>query len=139
MGRFICLCAVSLAATTGCHGSSGPRVSGSVTYNGAPVESGFVAFSPTGAGKSFGAKITGGKYQAEKAPIGPFRILVTASDAGEPVKTREEAEERARSRAGKPDKSANYIREDAQGNGQVVEIKDGAQTIDLALSGSAKQ
>jgi hypothetical protein len=129
---------VLLAAiiSAGCAKNQNPTVTGSVTYNGQPVESGYVSFSPTASGTSVGAKIVDGKYTAEKAHPGQFRVLVQATSGTPAPKTRVEAEKRAASRAAA---RPNYIPENAEGNGQTVEIKAGEQTIDIALKGPPRQ
>ena len=106
-----------------------PSLSGTVTYNGAPVADGYVTFSPTGSGTSFAAKITGGKYNADKIYTGQFQALVTASPNAPAPRTREEAA--AQRPAATP---APAIPENAQGNGRTVEITGGQQTLDFALT-----
>jgi hypothetical protein len=54
-------------------------------------------------------------------------------------KTREEAERLAKAQAGAPPQSPNYIPENAQGNGQTVEITAGDQTLDFALTGPPRK
>jgi hypothetical protein len=134
----ICLLAVSLLGAGGCGEAGGPSLSGSVTYNGEPVEDGFVTFSPTGSGTSFAAKVTGGKYAPEKVYPGEFKVLVQGTRAVVVPKTREEAEQLAKANAGKPPQSPDYISVNAEGNGQTVEVKEGDQTLDFAITGPPK-
>jgi hypothetical protein len=112
---------------------AGPALSGSVTYNGSPVADGDVAFTPIESGTSFGAKITGGKYQADKVYTGQYRALITASPQTQAPNTREEAAKARQSPQNQP--AAPLIPADAEGNNQTVEIKPGEQTLDFALTG----
>lgn len=131
-----CLYAI-VATAAGCSTDSGERiVTGAVSYNDAPVDSGAVTFSPIGSGTSFGAKIVSGKYKTEKAYPGEYRVLIVAAQDGSQPRSREEAQRQATS-AGT--QSPNYIPETAEGNGQTVEIKAGAQTLDFALTGPPRQ
>ena len=127
----------STIALIGCGGDAFPGLSGSVTYNGQPVESGFITFSPTGSGQSFGAKIVDGRYEPEKVQAGQFKVLVRAESEVQVAATREEAAKQAA--AGGQKGSPNYIPENAKGNGQTVDIADGAQTLDFALTGPPRQ
>jgi hypothetical protein len=116
---------------------SAPSLSGTITYNGAPVADGYVRFSPAASGTSFAAKITGGKYQADKVYTGQYTVLVTANTSVAGPRTREEA---AAQRPGASTAApAPAIPENAEGNGQTVEITGGAQTLDFALTGPPRQ
>jgi hypothetical protein len=120
----------------GCSDSA-PSLSGTITYNGAPVANGYVTFSPTASGTSFAAKITGGTYQADKVYTGQYSALVTANTNVAGPRTREEA---AAQRPGASQATpAPAIPETAEGNGQIVEITGGAQTLDFALTGPPRQ
>jgi hypothetical protein len=124
---------------TGCGGSDVGALSGAVTYNGEPVEDGYITFSPTSSGNSSGAKVVNGQYVAENDQVGEFKVLVTGNRLGQVPKTREEAERLAKAQAGKPPLSPNYIPEDAEGNNQTVEITGGEQTLDFALTGPPRK
>jgi phage tail sheath gpL-like len=128
----------AMFAVIGCGGGdSAQLVSGSVTYNGQPVENGYITFSPTSAGQSFAAPIVGGKYRSDKAATGQFQILITATNDAPIAASREEAAKQSAERRKKS--PPQHIPEDAAGNGQTVEIKDGAQTLDFALTGPPRQ
>jgi hypothetical protein len=67
---------------TGCgEVASGPKtatVSGTVTLDGEPLESGSISFAPVdGIGPSAGEKITDGTYTAN-VPLGEKRVLITS-------------------------------------------------------------
>jgi hypothetical protein len=133
LGRFtVLLIAVGLSASAGCQ--QGPSVSGTVTYNGQPVEKGSVKFaSADGSGPGFGATIVDGKYTAEKVKLGPHIAQIRGLTDPPPM-TREEFL-KARQSANRYNLPINYIPEDAEGNNQSVEIKDGSQTLDFAVTG----
>ena len=69
-----------LLFSIGCE-DAGPALSGSVTYNGAPVADGYITFTPVESGTSFAAKITNGQYEPEKVYAGQYRVLVSATTA----------------------------------------------------------
>lgn len=70
--------AVLLALALGCAGAGTGDVSGTVTYDGKPVEQGAIAFVPAdGKGPTAGATITDGKYTASKVPVGTAKVSIT--------------------------------------------------------------
>lgn len=80
---------LGLILALGCGGPSGPvtvDVTGSVTIDGQPVETGTIAFTPQdGKGRTDGAQIEGGRYEAQLVP-GEKRVEITASkETGEVV------------------------------------------------------
>lgn len=72
MKRFVSACVLaSLVALTGCggDGTSGVNVSGTVTLDNAPLETGMITFLPVdGKGATAGATITNGKYSTKIEP-----------------------------------------------------------------------
>lgn len=73
----------------GCSGPEGPPkylVSGTVTYQGKPVEDGAIVFFPTnpGGGMQDGIKIVDGKFEG-KASAGPKRVYIEAKRVGPEV------------------------------------------------------
>lgn len=132
------VCALVLASSvlvSGCGGGDADAVSGAVTYNGEPIEDGYITFSPIDGGNSFGAKVVNGQYAAQNAQAGKFTVLVQGNRTEQVPKSREEAERLAKAQAGKAPQSPNYIPENAEGNGEIVEITGSEQTLDLALIG----
>jgi hypothetical protein len=128
---------LGLTIVAGCVAAGGdPTVTGEVSYNGAPVESGVITFSPTGSGTSFGAKIASGKYQTEKAYTGEYRVMVVATQSGTAPRSREEAQQH---QGGLSTQTGNYIPEEAEGNGKTVEIKGGDQTLDVVITGPPRK
>lgn len=78
------LIVVCLLFATGCGTSPGfpaARLSGKVTIDGSPVESGAVTFLPLekDRGPTAGAEITGGSYLCPAVPLGKVRVTFAAS------------------------------------------------------------
>lgn len=93
-------CCLLLLLTTGACGPSDPlgrkAISGSVTINETPVESGNISFEPDGGGAvtSSGANITSGKYSIERQfglPVGKYRVRIYIPKPGTGGKVDEEA------------------------------------------------
>src|SRR5947209_4232010 len=62
----VAVCVAGLLAVSGCGGSSTSSLSGSVTYDGKPVEAGTLTLNPEGgAGSTYGAAIQDGKYKID--------------------------------------------------------------------------
>jgi hypothetical protein len=130
--------AAALFAAAGCGGGTG-SVSGEVTYDGQPVKTGYVSFTPAdGKGTAAAGPITDGRYSVEKVPPGPKVVKVEAADkAGPSIQTTEELERFSRENKGKIGPSgiisSETIPPDAEGNNQPFEVKPGAQTLNLTL------
>jgi len=66
---FIGLLAFVIMAVSGCSGDGTVRISGKVTVNGEPVETGSIAFAPADGNTSVeGAEIVNGEYKAKVPP-----------------------------------------------------------------------
>lgn len=68
-GWFCCLALIALGAIAGCGGTPGAdreAVSGTVTREGIPIDTGTITFRPTGGGTAASTSITDGKYQFDK-------------------------------------------------------------------------
>jgi hypothetical protein len=134
---------LALLLIAGC-GNHAPTVSGTVTYNGTPVENGTISFRPAGGtGQSFATAITDGKYTAgDRVTAGPKIVVITGNKITAAPTSSEEAYKRAEEarKAGKPwidgMEPTDYIAEDAEGNSKEVEITPGAQTLDFAITGA---
>ena len=63
----------------GCRGGSGfGNVSGTVAYDGKPVEQGSISFVPVdGKGPTAGGMIANGKYAVEKVPVGAAKVSIS--------------------------------------------------------------
>jgi len=124
---------VGVFCSTGCRQAD--SLSGTVTYNGQPVERGSVTFaSADGSGPGFGAQVVNGEYKADKVRRGQHVAYVRGLT--KPVVLTKEASielrEKRNNRYGLP---VDYIPEDAQGNNQSFNIEGGAQTIDFDIAG----
>lgn len=117
----------------GCGAGGGNGVTGKVSYNGAPVEKGSVAFFPVGTGASFGATIANGEFKVEKATPGKYKALVRGTRTNVKPPTREEAA------AGPVTPNLDYIAEDATGNAKEFDISGGGQSIEIAITGEPIQ
>ena len=114
-------------------------VSGTATYNGTPIESGAIMFSPVDdTGRNFGAMIKDGSFAIEEASPGMVKVIVTGQRKIDFLGT---SSADAYAKGGKkqstvrPGEDADYIPLDAEGNGQEVEIKPGDQTLEFAIKG----
>ena len=134
-----------LVCIVGC-GTKTTSVTGSVTYNGEPVEKGTISFRPMdGTGQTFGARITDGKYTAvERATSGTKTVVITGTKKINHYMSSEESYKKAEEarKAGKQwvdgMEPADYIAEDAEGNSKQVEILPGDQTIDFSITGAPR-
>jgi hypothetical protein len=76
--------AILCCLLAGCGGNGGVQVTGTVTFDGQPVEEGAISFVGTGEKPlSQGAVIKGGKFDAILAP-GPKRVEIRASRPKKP-------------------------------------------------------
>ena len=70
--------AVTLAAA-GCGGTTG-AVSGTVTYDGTPVEKGSITFlALDGKGPTTGGNIVDGHFAVKDVPVGPSKVVITGT------------------------------------------------------------
>jgi len=129
---------------TGCGSKS--SVSGRVTLDGQPVESGFVTFFPVeDKGQSVGTDIVHGEYSIDVLTPGKKRVLVNLTTQTSPAstnatKTREEVNTERISKSkrkltGKKTPGSGLV-----GNDKIIEVGSGSQRIDIPLekSDSAK-
>lgn len=130
-----------LVLVAGCEGST--TVTGTVTYNGKPVEDGYISFRPAGGqGQAFAAQITDGHYSAKQAVPGLKIVVVSGTKEVDFYASSEEnyrrADEARKSGAADVGEATDYIAENAEGNSQKHEIESGNQTIDFAVTGSPR-
>ncbi len=118
-------------ALVGCSSSNG--VSGTVTYEGDPVASGSITFTPAdGVGPVVGATITNGEY--EVADIAPGRKIVQIVGVKDLQLPKSSAEMAAAAQAGSAgEQSADEIPPDAIGNNQEVMIPFEGDSLDFHL------
>ena len=112
--------AITCAAMVGCQEQT--SVSGSVNYNGQPVEKGYITFA-RGSGSSFAAPIADGKYAVAKATPGEATVLV--------IGTRDIDFTSASS----SNVALDYIAPDAKGNSRGVTVEAGSQSMDFDITG----
>lgn len=123
----------SFGAALGCQSKT--SVSGSVTYNGAPVEQGYVTFNPQASGTAFAAPVKDGKYEVAEAKPGTYTVVVVGTKKLDHYSSSAEAYQHAAKNNGHVAEEADYIALDAEGNNQPCEVASGAQTIDFAVTG----
>jgi hypothetical protein len=76
------LLAAGLAA--GCGASGTADVSGTVSYDGKPIERGSITFIPAdGNAATAGAQIENGKYAAAKVPTGTAKVVISGAKVTE--------------------------------------------------------
>jgi hypothetical protein len=137
--------ALGLLGLCGCGGDDNKlaALSGTVTYDGAAIERGYISFYPTDEhGSSAGAEITNGQYSIKGLVPGKKRVMITAitlpATPPAPVGGRsgaqaERLQARKKQKTAGTAPSGNAVPENAVGNNQVVDIPAGAQTRDFAL------
>jgi hypothetical protein len=145
--RIIAAClllATAAALLSGC-GPSLANVSGAVTYDGTPVEDGYITFTPTdGKGKDVGGPIAGGRYNVPDMPPGRKLVKIMAVRKVNFASTSEEMMRKAAEaqKAGNYDglvDPADIIPDNALGNNAEVEIYAGDNTHDVHLKKPAKK
>lgn len=130
----------TMVALTGCDGKSTPTISGTVSFDGQPVN-GYISFiSVEGGGTPFSTEITDGRYETEKAYAGK-RLVSINGIVGERTSirvpnTREAAMKALQENKKEPEK--DYLPENAVGNMQEIEVKAGKQVFDFELTSPAK-
>lgn len=135
--RFQCLLLICLLAAIGCEQPT--SIEGTVTLNGEPVKKGSIAFrSPDGKAVSFGSMVKDGKYSVPAAVPGTRVAVIAAVNEGDAVSSRAEAmqatEDAPADRAQAESFLVDLIPQDAEGNSKTVEIVEGPQTLDFAVS-----
>ena len=140
--------AVTLAGVAGllagC-GSSLASVSGQVTYDGKPVEEGYITFTPAdGKGKDAGGPIKNGRYRVTELPPGPKVVKVIGLKKVSFASTSEEMQRKASEarKAGNYDglvDPADTIPENAEGNNVKIDLKPGEQTQNYDLKSPARR
>ena len=134
---------MALLIASGCENSTG--VSGTATYNGAPIANGAISFhSADGAGATAGAQIVSGNYRIDKIAPGSKVVVIEGFDeipfessSEEAGRRAEEALRRGPITAADGGQAAAIPRH-AQGNGATVEIQPGQQTLDFHLTAAGQ-
>jgi hypothetical protein len=132
------LLAGALFCVSGCGAAT--TVSGTVTYEGEPIEEGWVTFFPVGgAGSEAGAKITEGRYHVEEITPGEKTVQILGVKEVPVVASSAEMERQSRENPNLVGDGrdlvypADTVPPNAEGNNQRVTVKDGAQTLNFEL------
>jgi hypothetical protein len=129
-----------LSAIVGC-GEKATTVSGTVTFNGQPVERGSIRFVSTDkTGPTFGAVVKDGKFTIEKATPGEKVVTIHAMKRDRIPTSSEEV--RQMSEQAQEDENyldpAVLIPPNAEGNNQTIQIAEGAQSLEFHLKSPQK-
>lgn len=138
--RFLVL--AGTIALTGC-ADGGGTVTGTVTYNGQPVEQGTISFRPAdGMGKILATTIENGTYAIEEAVAGSRTVAIRGTKDFKPQLSSEEAARSAMEAEAAGNKGgvhigdpADYIPQDAEGNNATVDLSGGDEEINFDLTG----
>ncbi len=137
LSRCLAVAAVVFTAA-GCGDGEKSKVTGSVTYNGKPVDDGYILFRPVdGKGSDAGGPIVGGTYTLSAVPVGPKVVVISSNtsptESGGPMTSEQASKQKVA-----PKKAGDVtIAPDAKGNNAKVEIKAGGQTLDFALKSTS--
>jgi hypothetical protein len=129
---------LGLLVLSGCSGSTGTTVTGSVTVNGEPLKAGAITFMPvqTKGGQSAGGEIVNGKYTARNVTPGQERVTVTVAAEGSReemmAQNRKRQELLHRGKSAKGTLSTAHLKQGSPGTGEIHEIGTGKQSLDLA-------
>lgn len=134
---------ILVALVPGC-GSTGATVSGTVTFEGEPVNDGSISFLPAdGKGPADGARIRDGRYNLDILVPGPKLVKIEAVkkvqvnwSSLEGQKAYEEA--KAKGTLAALLDTNDLISPDAVGNNQTVKVVPGKQTFNFELRKPAK-
>lgn len=146
-GLLGCALGAALVALVGCgeSGSTKSRVSGTITYEGKPVEKGIVQFEPqSNKGTPASGAITNGNYSVVGVEIGKYKVTVSVDTQTQGPRTMEDYQKAqgpqkdyARNPAAAAKKTGGgqeSIPHDAVGNGAVHDVHEKNQTLDIKLT-----
>jgi hypothetical protein len=120
--------ALSLGAAAGCGGGSGTTVTGTVTFNGQPVESGTISFVPEdGKSAPAGGEVRNGSFSVKNVSPGKNRVEVS-SHGGKGPENMDDAIKAAKQG---PPKDVMMPKDD--GNNQVVDVASGGPPLELKI------
>ena len=127
-----------LPLVAGCFSSSTGTVSGTVTFNGKPLDKGLITFSPTGnKGGTAGGDVVAGNFKVEQLVPAEYQVSVNAvgelkivgPNDPEAKRTLSDAEIRA---------LIDPLPPDTTGKEQKLAVKGGPQTLDFKLESKSK-
>jgi hypothetical protein len=130
--------ALLAALAAGC-GRPSANLSGEVTYDGRPVESGTITFLPAdGKGPTAGATVTDGRYAVRRVVPGPKTVTVRAFPAGATSHSPDDmakAAAAAKAQGNRPVVNApvELIPADAGGNNASIDVAPGNRVLDFHL------
>jgi hypothetical protein len=104
-----------------------PSVSGRVTLDGKPLETGFVTLYPEGTGATQGAEVRSGEFRIESVKPGVAKLVVTTP----PVAA--QAVKKGNATLLKFETPIQPVTASMQGNGVPVRIEAGHQSVEIAL------
>jgi len=132
------LALVIVISLCGCFSGSSGTVSGSVTYNGKPLEKGLITFSPTGSkGGTAGGDVVGGKFRVEKIVPAPYQVSVAAVPELKIVMPGDPETKRKLSDA-EIQAMIDPLPPDTTGKEQTIEVRSGSQVLDFKLESKTK-
>ena len=143
------LALLALPILSGCGGGGGKHtISGTVTYEGNKIESGYVSFFPeSGAGQTGGGEIIDGEYTASNVSLGKNKVTVTVTQIanereGAPPSRAEANRQRLSGlkHSRKPAKttSRRSVPANAGGNNEVYDITSSTTKLDIHLTKPAQ-
>jgi hypothetical protein len=114
-------------------------VSGTVTYEGKPVKTGYISFAPVdGKGTIASGPIADGKYTVAMEPGSKIVKIEAADDAGPAIRSSEDMKKLSEEMRGKVGPSGiistDTVPADADGNNATIEVKSGGATHDFNLT-----
>jgi hypothetical protein len=139
MNRYFWLiAALVLVLTGGCFSDSTGTVTGTVSFNGQPLEQGLITFSPIGnKGGTAGGDILAGKFKVEGLVPAEYQVSVAAvpelkivgPNDPEAKRTLSDAEIRA---------LIDPLPPDTTGKEQPLQVKGGRQVLDFKLQSKSR-
>ncbi len=130
---------VALLFMGSCGCGTATTVSGQVTYEGTPVQEGFITFYPqSDKGATGAAPIKDGAYSLSTLLPGPHLVEITSPKKIQFALSTEEMEAKFKAAKAKGNatgvvESADLIPAKAVNNRQTLDVKPGAQTLDFHL------
>ncbi len=138
--RWVGLLVLAAVCAAGCGDSTTGTVSGEVTYEGKPVETGYITFHPADGGKGteVAAPIKDGRFTVANLSPGPKMVHIAGNSKVEFARTTEELRQQSRAKP-KVDPvtglipAPDAVPNDAEGNRVRVVVEAGTQTMNFPL------
>jgi hypothetical protein len=122
--------ALLLLPATGC-GKKGTTVTGSVTYDNEPVQSGYISFTTADGKGDAGGRIQQGRYKVENVPPGKKIVRIMSADTSQAP--RSSGEDVGKAGPQEPRARDDLIAPDAVGNNEEVEVGSAPMKRDFSL------